>query len=193
MDDEILIQKLLNEEQEAFSYIIGTYSKLLWVVVGGILGKVGTPEDIEECISDVFVQVWRNPKAFNSQKGSLKTFLAVMAKSKALDAYRKLSKSKIVELDEAIRSTDDDLLDYILDKEMCQALFTAIESLTEPNKEIIMRRYFFEERPSYIAKIISLPLKEVENRLYQSKQKLRKQLGGNGGFEYIQQRLNART
>jgi len=185
LNDEVLIQKLLNEEQEAFSYIIDTYSKLLWVVVGGILGNVGTPEDIEECISDVFVQVWRNPKAFDSQKGSLKTFLAVIAKSKALDTYRKLSKSKMVELDEAIRGADDDLLDYILEKEMCQELFTAIESLTEPNKEIVMRRYFFEERPAYIAKAISLPVKEVENRLYQSKLKLRKQLVGNGGFEYV--------
>ena len=185
MDDEVLIQKLLNQEQEVFSYIIETYSKLLWVVVGGILGKVGTPEDIEECISDVFVQVWRNPKAFNSKKGSLKTFLTMIAKSKALDTYRKLSKSKIVELDEAIRSTDDDLFDYILNKEMYQELFTAIESLTEPNKEILMRRYFFEEKPAYIAKVISLPVKEVENRLYQSKQKLRKQLVGNGGFEHV--------
>jgi len=90
-----------------------------------------------------------------------------------------------VELDEAIKSTDDDLLDYILNKEMCQALFAAIQSLTEPNREILMRRYFFEERPSYIAKVISLPVKEVENRLYQSKQKLRKQLRGNGGFGHV--------
>ena len=185
MDDELLIQKLLNEEPEAFSYIIDTYSKLLWVIVGGILGKVGTSQDIEECISDVFVQLWRNPKAFDHQKGSLKTFLAVIAKSKALDIYRKLSKSKIVALNEAIGAADDDLLDYIVDQEMSQALFAAIESLTEPNKEIVMRRYFFDEKPACIAKIISLPVKEVENRLYQSKLKLRKQLVGNGGFQHV--------
>jgi len=185
LNDEVLIQKLLNEEEDVFSYIIDTYSKLLWVVVGGILGKVGTPQDIEECISDTFVQVWRNPNAFNHQKGSFKTFLAVIAKSKALDTYRKLSKSKIVELNEAIKSADDDLIDYIVDKEMCQELFTAIESLTEPNKEIVMRRYFFEEKPAYIAKVISLPVKEVENRLYQSKLKLRKQLVGNGGSLHV--------
>jgi len=185
LDDEILIQKLLDEEQEAFSYIIDNYSKLLWVVVGGILGKVGTPEDIEECISDVFVQIWRNPRAYSQQKGSIKTYLAVIAKSKALDTYRKLSKFKIIELDEAIRAKDDDLLDYIVDKENGEALFAAIESLPEPNKEIVVRRYFFEEKPSNIAKAISLPVKEVENRLYQSKQKLRKQLGRNGGFAHV--------
>ncbi|MCL2422253.1 MAG: sigma-70 family RNA polymerase sigma factor, partial [Defluviitaleaceae bacterium] len=143
---------------------------------------VGTTQDIEECISDVYVKVWKNPRVFNPQKGTLKTFLAVMAKGKALDTYRKLTKSKIINLDEAIQSTDDDLLDYIAEKEMVQALYTAIESLTEPNKEIVIRRYFFEEKPANIAKSISLPVKEVENRLYQSKLKLRKKLIGNGGY-----------
>ena len=182
MNDNELIQKLLEGNQDAFSYMIDTYSKLLWVVVGGILGNVGTTQDIEECISDVYIQIWKNPNTFNMQKGSLKTFLAVIAKGKALDTYRKLTKSKITELNEAILSTDDDLLDYIANKEMVQELYTAIESLTEPNKEIVIRRYFFEERPANIAKSISLPVKEVENRLYQSKLKLRKILEGNGGF-----------
>ena len=186
MNDNELIQALLEGNQNAFAYMIDAYSKLLWVVVGGILGSVGTTQDIEECISDVYVQVWKNPSKFNQQKGSLKTFLAVIAKGKALDIYRKLTKSKIIEFDEAIQSTGDDLLSYIADKEMYQALYTAIESLTEPNKEIVIRRYFFEERPANIAKSISLPVKEVENRLYQSKLKLRKKLEVNGGFALCQ-------
>jgi RNA polymerase sigma-70 factor (ECF subfamily) len=182
LNDDVLIQKLIAKDQDVFAYIIDTYSKLLWVVAGGILNGVGTAQDIEECISDVFVQIWKNPKAFNQQKGSLKTFLAVIAKSKALDAYRKLSKNKIVEISEAIAASDDDLLDFIMDKESCQALYSAIESLTEPNKEIIIRRYFFDEKPAHIAARISLPVKDVENRLYQSKLKLRKRLEEKGGF-----------
>ena len=173
MRDNELIQKIINGEQEAFGYMIDTYSKLLWVVVGGILNNIGTVQDIEECISDVFVEVWRKPKAFNKQKGTLKNFLAVMAKSKALDRYRVLSQKKIVEINEAIKSSDDDLLDYVIDKEMYGALYEAIDSLAEPNKEIIIRRYFFEEKPAYIAERTDIPVKEVENRLYQSKLKLR--------------------
>jgi len=160
--------------------MIDTYSKLLWVVVGGILSNIGTTQDIEECISDVYVRVWKNPGAFNPQKGSLKTFLAVIARGKALDTYRTLSKTRMIELDEAIQSTDDDLLGYIIDKEMCQELYAAIKSLTEPNKEIVMRRYFFEEKPASIAKNIAMPVKEVENRLYQTKIKLRKLLEAGG-------------
>ena len=182
LTDNILVQKLRDGDQDAFSYMIDTYSKLLWVIVGGILGNIGAVQDIEECISDVFIQVWKNPNAFDPEKGSLKTFLAVVAKSKALNAYRKLSKSRIVELEEAVMSADCDLLEYIVEKEMCCELYNAITSLTEPNKEILLRRYFFDEKPARIAERFSIPVKEVENRLYQSKIKLRKILPEIGGF-----------
>ena len=188
MNDEELLQRLISGEQDAFIYMIDTYSKLLWVVVGGILSNIGTTQDIEECISDVYIHVWKNPRTFNPKKGSLKTFLAVIARSKALDTYRKLSKEKIIELNDAIRYTDDDLIDYIIDKEMYQELYEAIRSLVEPNKEIVLRRYFFEEKPSCIAKNIAMPVKEVENRLYQSKIKLRKLLE-KGGYELCPRKI----
>lgn len=181
MSDEELIQKIINGDQSALLYMMDTYSKLLWVVVSGVIGGIGTNEDIEECISDVYIQVWKNPYSFDIKKGSLKTFLAIIAKSKAIDKYRKLSKLNSVELDEAINSVDDDLLDYIISCELHQELYEAIETLKEPNKEIVIRRYFFEEKVSRIAENISLPLKEVENRLYQSKLRIRRELEKKGG------------
>ena len=147
MDDEKLTEILHSGERDAFSHIMEAYNKLLWVVVGGVLGGVGTSEDIEECISDVYVSLWRNPKAFDPHKGSLKAFIAVIAKRKALDRYRQLAKTKIVELDEAINSSDDDLLEYIAKRDLYSELYVTIRALKEPDKEILIRRYFFDEKP----------------------------------------------
>jgi len=154
--------------------MVDAYSKLLWVVVGGILKNMGTTEDIEECISDVFLQVWINPKAYDSKKGTLKNYLAVIARSKALNSLRKLTRADIIGLDENTVSAKDDLLADVMNKQMYQELYTAINSLSEPNKEVVIRRYFYDEKLGQIAKIISISVKEVENRLYQSKLKLRK-------------------
>ena len=184
MQDDVIIQKIIDGDEESFCYMIDQYSKLLWVIVGGILNNIGTAQDIEECISDVFITVWQKPKNFKRQKGTLKNFLAVIAKSKALDRYRILSKKKIIEIDEVIRASDDDLLDYVIDKDMYAALYDAINLLTEPNKEIIIRRYFFEEKPAHIAEKTCIPVKEVENRLYQSKLKLKTILTGKEIFNY---------
>ena len=128
LDEEKLTEMLRSSDSEAYFRIMETYNKLLWVIVGGVLNSVGTREDIEECISDVYVDLWRKPKAFDPSKGSLKTFLAVMAKSKALDRYRQLTKAKIIELDEAVLSADDDLLEYIAKREMYDKLYEAILS-----------------------------------------------------------------
>jgi RNA polymerase sigma-70 factor (ECF subfamily) len=163
-------------DEEALTYIIETYSKLLWIIVGGILNNVGTSEDIEECISDTFMCLWQKPKTYDPRKGSLKTFLAIIAKRRALDKYRLLTKTKILELDEAIISSDDDLFEYIAKRDLYSELYEAIRLLGDPDKEILIRRYFFEEKPSAIADKTHIPVKEVKNRLYQSKLRLRKVL-----------------
>ena len=180
MEEKKLIKLIHTGNAEAFIHVIERYNKLLWVIVGGILNNVGTAEDIEECISDTYLSLWRNPKAYDPKKGSLKTFLAIIAKRRALDKYRQLKKIEIVELDEIINSSDDDLLNYITKQELYNELYTAIRTLNEPNKEILIRRYFFNEKPSIIASKIYLPVKEVENRLYQSKIKLRRILSDGG-------------
>ena len=182
MDECKLVAQLFSGNPESFIDIMQAYNKLLWVIAGGVLKDVGTPEDIEECISDVYINLWKKPGAYDARKGTLKTFLAVMAKKKALDKYRQLTKIKIIELDEAVTSSDDDLLELIVKKELYNELYEAIQSLSEPNKEIVIRRYFFDEKPSGIAGKTDIPLKEVENRLYQSKLKLRKLLGNKEVF-----------
>ena len=185
MNDEKLTEILYSGDRESFFHIMEAYNKLLWAIVGGVLNGIGTHEDIEECISDVYVSLWRNPKAYDPRKGSLKTFIAVAAKRKALDKYRQLTKIKIVELDEAISSSDDDLFEYIAKRDLYNELYEAIRSLKEPDKEILIRRYFFDEKPSGIADKTLIPVKEVKNRLYQSKLRLRetlqaKEVAGNG-------------
>ena len=138
MNDAELSEILFSGDRDGFFRIMEAYNKLLWVIVGGVLNNVGTSEEIEECISDVYVNLWRNPKAYDPRKGSLKTYIAVSAKSKALDRYRQLTRVKIVELDEAIHSSDDDLLDYIAERDLYNELYEAIRSLKEPDKEILI-------------------------------------------------------
>jgi len=174
VDDEKLVQQLSKSDSESFYAIMEKYNKLLWVIVGSVLRSVGTHEDIEECISDVYLGFWKKPELFDPAKGSIKSFLAVMARNKAIDRYRQLSKIRNIELDEHQPSEDDDMIEYIIKKDRYTELYDAIHTLNDPDREILIRRYFLEEKPTVIANITSLTVKEVENRLYQSKLRLRK-------------------
>jgi len=176
LDEKKLVEMLHSKNRDTFLHLIEMYNKLLWVVVASVLGGVGTNEDIEECISDVYVRLWLNPEIYDPQKGTLKTFITIVAKRKAFDKYRQLSKRKIIEFEEASFFSEDELSENVIKNDLYNELFTAIQSLKEPDKEIMIRRYFLDEKPSFIANKISLSVKEIKNRLYQSKLRLKEML-----------------
>jgi len=171
--DEEIARKLLKKDLSVFDYIMDHYNKLLWIVIGNILEKAGTPEDIEDCISDVYLKLLENPKRYDYKKGSLKSFLVRVGKNVAVDKYRKLTKNNYIELNEQIHFQEEDTLQFIITKENKDKIFDALYSLKEPDKEIMIRRYFFDEKPKVISEKMLLNIKDIENKLYQGKIKLK--------------------
>ena len=62
------------------------YSHIVYAVAFRVLSDRNTAEDI---LQDVFMQLWRNPQAFNASRGNLATWLAVIARNRAIDQLRK--------------------------------------------------------------------------------------------------------
>lgn len=171
-------RRLLSHEESAFAEIIDSYSKLLWVVASGILCPDGSVEDVEECVSDTFLALWAHPEKYEPQRGSIKSYLCIMAKSQALNARRKLVRDNTISLEEhqGEPSYEDE---DIIGKTDYSILYDAIRQLGEPTKEILIRRYFHGETPQQISSKKKLPKKEIENRLYRGKKALRTILSEN--------------
>lgn len=68
------------------------------------------------------------------------------------------------------------IVDDILKEETRRALIAAINALGEPEREILIRRYYYEQKPKEIALALDMNVKQVDNRLYQTKLKLREAL-----------------
>lgn len=68
------------------------------------------------------------------------------------------------------------IIDDILKEETRRALIAAINALGEPEREILIRRYYYEQKPKEIALALDMNVKQVDNRLYQTKLKLREAL-----------------
>lgn len=173
MDDEMIKAKIAKHDQKAFSQIVDAYSKLLWAVAGGIICPTGSAEDIEECVSDALMELWLHPNKYDPNRGSIKSYLCIIAKSRALNILRKKSKDNTIPIDVGAQelSVDDglDIDDY-------SVLYGAIKKVKEPTKEILIRRYFNDEKTLEIAKKMGIPKKEVENRLYRGRQALKSML-----------------
>lgn len=81
MTDEEIAKRLRQKDMDIFDYIMEHYNKLLWVVVGNILKKTGSSEDIEDCINDVYIKLLEKPKMYDPKKGSFKSFLVRVGKT----------------------------------------------------------------------------------------------------------------
>ena len=68
------------------------------------------------------------------------------------------------------REAHEELLDRMV-------LGQLLKALDRQQREIIIRRYYRDEKPRAIARALDLPVKQVENRLYRAKAKLRASLG----------------
>lgn len=174
MNDTTAIAGIKNQNERTINEVITKYSKLLWPIVSAVLKNVGTEQDVEECVADVFIDLWVNPDKYDAERGTLKSWLCMVARCKAIDRYRALSKHSTVPLESAMMVGRMGMQDALLQEETKRELAAAVNALADIEKDILIRRYYYEQKPREIAKALDLPLKQVENHLYRSKQKLRK-------------------
>jgi RNA polymerase sigma-70 factor, ECF subfamily len=86
-DEGDIVARLLQGDRDQFVRLYDEYSGLIYGVALRILRNAAAAQDI---VQDVFLQLWRNPTAFNPERGRLAPWLAVVTRHKAVDALRKL-------------------------------------------------------------------------------------------------------
>ena len=176
MNDTQIINGIKNGSEAAVDYAMNKYSKLMWSIAASILVNAANAEDIEECVADVFIYLWQNHEKYSEQRGGLKTWLCTIVKSKAIDKYRQLAKKNEISLNDEIIIEEIDVIDEIMTAETKRELIAAVNALEEPDREIILRRYYYQQKPKEIGFIMDIPVKQVKNKLYNSKLKLREML-----------------
>lgn len=177
MQEKNIVDAIKAGDEQAMQKIICRYSRLLWSIVGAVLSQVGTVEDMEECVADVFIDLWEYPQKYDESRGSLKAWLSVIARNKAIDRYRQKTKIQTIPLEETMLM---EKMGIETEKEKNEGLRAALAGLTEEEREILLRRYVYQQKPKEMAVALALSVKQVENRLYRIKAKMRKQMEQEG-------------
>lgn len=177
MSDESVIRAVQNGEEQAINYVITKYSRLLWTVADAVLGVTAGVPEVEECVADVFIYLWEHPEKYDPKRGTLKSWLTMVARSRALDRWRSLQRSVALPLDGlAPIAACVGAADGLFAEETNHALYDALERLSREEREILKRRYFYEQKPREIALALGISVKQVNNRLYCAKQKLKTEM-----------------
>lgn len=176
VNEEKIIRAIREGSESAMGQVIDRYSRLMWSIVSGVLREAASEQDMEECVADVFIYLWEHPEKYDPRRGKLKVWLSIVARSRAIDRYRELSRRSDVPLEDTLAAQRPEAEDQALANEERQALSCALQALREPEREIVIRRYYQGQKPREIAAALNVPVKQVENRLYRAKRMLRDQI-----------------
>ena len=102
--DAALVSAIRGGDQSAMATLYDRYSSIVYSVALRVLADTGAAEDV---LQEVFMQLWRNPTAFDASRGSLGAWLAVITRNRSIDALRK--RRSETDIDEVIVSVQPDL------------------------------------------------------------------------------------
>lgn len=177
MTDKELLKKLKKDKSSGLSTVIDLYAGLLYKIAGAIILPIGSKEDVEECVSDSFLAFYKEIDRLDLEKSSIKTFLALIARRKAIDFYRSL-KAKTAKETTLSEDTDITSNDFTPESDRKSAVLSAVKELGEPDSSIIIRKYIFGETAAEIALAFDMSEDAVQKRIERSRAKLKKELGG---------------
>ncbi len=177
MDDLILTERLRNKDIAALEEIIDQYTKLLTAVICNIACGNLTKQDVEEAVQDTFLSLWYN--ADKVENGKMKAYLCQIAKNKARDKLRTLSRNKTICIDDMV-SDGVYVSDDIEEKTLSMAIDEALSDLGEPDREIIIRRYYYYQSSNQISEIMGINSQTIRTKLARAKNKLKKILTERG-------------
>lgn len=174
-DPGALLDAIREEQPQALDQFRAAYTPLLRYIIAPILSD---PRDREECLADVFLQVWRKIDQYDPYRGSLASWLTALARNTALNRLRAEQQHKAAELDETIPDGRDGPEEILLRAEQARALRWAIVALPAGDRALFLRKYYYCQAIPQIAAELGLSERAVEGRLYRIRKRLRRELGG---------------
>ncbi|WP_053955445.1 sigma-70 family RNA polymerase sigma factor [Inediibacterium massiliense] len=171
-----LVEGMKNKDVAAYEYMISKYTKTIYYLAYTILSGALNKEDIEECVSDVFLDAWIKINEFDEEKGNFRTWLLILTKYKALTYKRKKKLTNIINIEEFEIKDSYNLEKQFFQRQEQETVIKTINTFNKIDKEIFFRRYFFGEKINDLAKAFNLSRSAIDNRLLRGRMAIKEEL-----------------
>jgi RNA polymerase sigma-70 factor, ECF subfamily len=158
--DARMVVRIRSGDEQAMAQLYDRYSSIVYSVALRVLGDTGGAEDV---VQDVFMQLWRNPAAFDSSRGSLPAWLAVIARNRAIDAIRKRHPED--DIAETIVSVEPDLVGEAERARAIDKVRGTLGAMPAPQRDALELAFFEGLTHSEIAAKTGEPLGTIKTRI----------------------------
>jgi RNA polymerase sigma-70 factor (family 1) len=180
LSDAELMELVAKNDLTALRVLYRRYERLAFALSKKI---VGSSQEAEEVVQDVFMKIWNKGHTFNSNKSSkFSSWLLRICQNTALDTLRKKSNATYTPLDTLANILDSSInLDNELEMRLIKnRLREKLNELPNEQREVIELMYFEGLSQAEIAEGMGIPLGTVKSRARLAMAKLRQSLKGKG-------------
>lgn len=173
-EDKRLYKEFLNGSQSSFDRIMDKYVERMIYFIFGYVKRYDVAEDLAQ---DVFVYLLVNKEKYNFNY-ALKTYLYLIAKSRAINYLKTNSKKKEVSIDDYQNQEDIiQIEEIIFDNIRDQNIKEAISKLNSKQQKIMYLAKIEEVKIKDIAKILNISESSVKITIHRGVRKLKDIIG----------------
>lgn len=165
--DAELHRRLVYGDETALAEAYRAYGALVRRVAVRATRSPGAAEDVAQ---EVFAHLWSRPYAFDPDRGSLRTWLSMLAHRRAVDWVRSEARHrKDAHADDAALNAIPDASpgpdETVVDRERSLLLHSALAELPRPQREVVHLAYFAGRTYRQAAVELGIPEGTAKTRL----------------------------
>jgi RNA polymerase sigma factor (sigma-70 family) len=165
--DRDLMARLRDGDEDAFRGLFHRYAPTAKALAQRIVRRSHLAEEI---VQEAFMAVWRDPDAYDGERGSVKSWIMGMVHHRAVDfvrreeAHRRRAEAAIPQAMEDQADHADDVVQQIGLPEERRIVRAALADLPTEQRDVLSLMYFDGLSQSQIAETTGIPLGTVKSR-----------------------------
>lgn len=182
--DSGLIERWQKGDAAAFETLYNRHAPMIYRLGWAMLRQAQLAEDV---VQETFLRAHKARRRFDPSRASFGTWLYQIALNYCRSHLRRKRLLTIPWLTEAGEGTGADLPDgrpgpegFALRNEYRRALWQAVQSLSDPLREVIVLHYYMEIPAVEIARILNCPEGTIYSRLHNARRQLAQYLDEQG-------------
>jgi RNA polymerase sigma-70 factor, ECF subfamily len=162
-----LLRSVAGGDRTAFADLYTATSAKLY----GIIVRILKRRDIsDEILQDVYLKIWQMAGDYDVAKGSPITWMATIARNRAIDEVRRVRPVSIEDNPDAFdyASHEPDAFATLQSKQEMQRLLKCIDALGDERRDMVMLAYFQGTSREALAEKFSKPVATVKTWLHRA-------------------------
>jgi RNA polymerase sigma factor (sigma-70 family) len=154
-DDVRLRERLVAGDDDALAEAYDRWSALVYSLAMRITADHAAAEDVTQ---DVFVHLWQHPDRYDPRRGALRSWLCLLARSRALDWLRhRRVQDRCHAAAAAIAPAPAEASDGIVWQTEAKAVREAVAALPDRQREAVLLAYYRGRTYRQVARDLGIP------------------------------------